>query len=198
MIIDVSKYQGTIDWKVVKQKNPKIEGVYIKATEGVGYVDPKFEKNATGASAAGLDIGFYHFATLNSPDVLKDSAAEAKAFYNAIKKYKFQMPCVLDIERNDAKVSPENVLKYIQNFVLTMQIYGINDVILYSYTPFLDANLPKNHDLGRILHLWIAAYTPAPKLPNGWGLYYLWQYSSKGRVEGIAGDVDLNKKPGEK
>lgn len=188
MIIDISKYQDKIDWKQVK-----VDGVYIKATEGVGYIDPQFKSHVIGANAYNIPIGFYHFATLNSTDVIKDSAAEAKCFYEATKGFKVALPYVLDIERNDAKLNPADVLKWIQNFVLTLHLYGINDVVIYSYAPFLNDNLPKNHQLGQVLPLWLAAYTNKPKLPNGWDKAWLWQYSSDGKVDGITGNVDLNK-----
>lgn len=193
MIIDVSQHQGIIDWKAVKANNQGITGVYIKATEGVGFLDANFHANVAGAKAVNLDVGFYHFASLNSNDVLTDSAAEAKAFYNATKKYTVQLPHVLDIETNKIGIKPADVLKYIQNFVLTMHIFGVNDVVLYSYTPFLNTNLPKDHKLADSMRLWIAAYTPTLKLPNGYTKAWLWQYTSTGTVAGIKGKVDLNK-----
>lgn len=189
MIIDISKWQTTIEWAKVKA-----DGVYIKATEGVGYIDPMFKSHVAGANFAKIPIGFYHFASLNSASVLIDSAAEAKAFYEATKGIAVGLPYALDIERNDLKLSPADVLKWIQNFVLTLHLYHINDVVLYSYTPFLNANLPKNHQLSLTLPLWIAAYTERLILPTGWKNAWLWQYTSKGVVAGITGNVDLNKK----
>lgn len=193
MIIDISKYQNHVDWKTVKIKN-QIEGVYIKATEGVGYIDPNFKLHVEGTTSENIPIGFYHFATLNSVDVIKDSAAEAKCFYEATKGIVVGLPYVLDIERNDSLLGQVDVLKWIQNFVLTLHVYGINDIVLYSYTPFLNANLPKTHQLSLTLPLWIASYTPTLKLPVGWNKAWLWQYTSKGAIEGIKGNVDLNKK----
>lgn len=196
MIIDVSKYQGKIDWQRVRHNND-IAGVYIKATEGVGYTDPNFKNNVIGASSVDLPIGFYHFASLNSLDVIKDSEAEAKYFYNTTRGYATKHPYVLDIEKNALNLKPEEVLKWIQNFVLTLQSCGIKEVVLYSYTPFLNSYLPKDHKLGEVLPLWIAQYSNAtqPNLPNGWKNYWLWQYASDGVVEGITGHVDLNRFP---
>lgn len=192
MIIDISKYQSKIDWPKVKTS---VEGVYIKATEGLGYIDPAFKKNVIGASSEDIPIGFYHFASLNSANVIADSAAEARAFYEATKGFKVGLPYVLDIERNDSKLPPAEVLKWIQNFFLTLHALGINDVVLYSYTPFLNKNLPVNHTLGD-MKLWIAAYVVGPPvLPRGWKNYWLWQYTGAGTVEGIVGKVDLNKYP---
>lgn len=189
MIIDISKYQNKIDWSKVK-----VDGVYIKATEGTGYTDPEFKNHVVGASSINIPIGFYHFATLNSKDVIADSASEANAFFKATKGIKVSLPYALDIEKNDIALSPGEVLKYIQNFVLTLHACGLNDIVIYSYTPFLNINLPKNHQLGLTLPLWIAAYTKDLKLPNGWDKAWMWQYSSEGVVDGISGHVDLNKK----
>lgn len=191
MIIDISKYQNVKDWPKLKSQ---VEGVYIKATEGVGYIDPGFNDNVKGAAASVTPYGFYHFATLNSTNVLADSTAEATSFYNATKLYKPSLPFVLDIEKNELKINPADVLKYIENFFAVLASKGITDVALYSYTPFLDANLPVNHILGRF-KLWLAAYVVAPpKLPKGWNAVWLWQYASDGSIEGIIGKVDLNKK----
>lgn len=192
MIIDISKYQNKIDWFKVKQSKD-LQGVYIKATEGVGYVDPMFKSHVIGANTVGIQIGFYHFATLNSTNVIADSAAEAKAFFEATKGIGVGLPYVLDIEKNDGHLSKEDVLKWIQNFVLTLHTCGINDIVLYSYTLFLDANLPTDHQLGIILPLWLASYTPTYKLPHGWAKVWLWQYSQKGQIDGIMGNVDLSK-----
>lgn len=192
MIIDISKYQNKINWFKVKQSKD-LQGVYIKATEGVGYLDPMFKNHVTGAKTVNIPIGFYHFATLNSANVIADSAAEAKAFYEATKGITVGLPYVLDIEKNDIKLSKEDVLKWIQNFVLTLHTCGVNDIVLYSYTPFLNENLPTNHQLGLMLPLWVAAYASTYKLPNGWAKAYLWQYSQKGQVDGILGNVDLSK-----
>lgn len=220
MIADISKYQNKIDWD--KVKTSKLEGVYIKATEGVGYIDPLFKSHVIGASSINLSIGFYHFATLNSTNVIADSTNEAKDFFNAVKGITTKLAYVLDIEENEKyldadgkevpkkdafvngglkfglkkvpRLTPDEVLKWIQNFVLTLHVSGINDVMLYSYSPFLDANLPKGHNLGLVLPLWIAAYAPAYKVPNGWQKADYWQYTQKGIVDGINGNVDLSKK----
>jgi GH25 family lysozyme M1 (1,4-beta-N-acetylmuramidase) len=75
-----------------------------------------------------------------------------------------------------------------------LELRGYSNYILYSYTSFLDANLPKYHKLGGV-KLWIAAYVnkPKPMLPRGWDKYHIWQYSAKGKIKGILGDCDLNK-----
>jgi len=188
MIIDISKYQNKIAW----QEITGVDGVYIKATEGVGYIDQQLKSHEAGALFKNIPIGFYHFATLNSTNIISDSTAEAMAFYEATKGIKTGLPFVLDIEKNVLNLKPELVLQWIENFIKVMAEKGINDVVIYSYSPFLNANLPKGHKLGAY-KLWIAAYAPAYQLPNGWNKAWLWQYSQKGVVNGITGNVDVSK-----
>lgn len=194
MIIDVSKWQGNIDWSKVKTSHPEIEGVYIKASEGIGYTDPMMIINAVGASKEGFKVGFYHFATLNSADVTNDAVMEARWFIKAIGSLTKSMPLVLDIEKNANNLPKDKVLLWVKSFFNELYDNAIEDVMLYSYTPFLDSNLPLNHDLGGY-PLWIAAYTPTLKLPHGWAAAELWQYSQHGAIEGISANVDLNKTP---
>lgn len=190
-VIDISKYQTVSDWSKVKTA---VAGVMIKATEGVGYVDPSFASHVQGAQAAGIPFGCYHFASLNDlSDPTGDATKEAQALAAACKPYKLSMPYALDLETNKSSLPPAGVLAWVNAFFAELQRLGINNYVLYSYTPFLDTNLPANHGLGNI-PLWLAAYTPAPKLPKGWAKYWMWQYSSKGSIPGITGNVDLNKK----
>lgn len=79
--IDVSRYQGNIDWAKVKASG--ITFVFIKATEGRTYVDPNFEKNVTGALAAGMMVGTYHFFRGTTAEIAK---AEAAHYANTLNK----------------------------------------------------------------------------------------------------------------
>ena len=188
--IDISKYQTVADWNKVKAA---VSGVMIKATEGLGYVDPSFASHAKGAKTAGIPFGFYHFASLNDPaDPTGDAVKEAQAFAAACKPYASTLPYALDLETNKSSLPRAKVLAWIQAFFGELQKQGITNYVLYSYTPFLNANLPVTHGLGNV-RLWLAAYTAVPKLPKGWAKYWMWQYSSKGTIPGITGNVDLNK-----
>lgn len=194
MIIDVSVYQGKIDWARVKSAHPDIEGVYIKASEGIGYIDPNMKINAVEAIKNGFNIGFYHYATLNNVDVMNDARTEAKYFVTVTKNFAIKLPFVLDIEKNRNNTPKDKILLWIKTFFNELEQEGITDYSLYSDTPFLNENLPVKHDLGNV-PLWIAAYTKTLKLPNGWSKAWLWQYSQKGAVEGIRKLVDLSKRP---
>lgn len=189
-IIDISHYQTVTDWQKVKSA---VGGVMIKATQGVGYVDPAFVSHVQGAKAAGVPFGFYHFASLNNAtNPAADATAEAQAFAEACKPYMPAMPFALDLETNSSNLTPVQVLAWVRAFFAELQKQGIGNYVLYSYTPFLNQNLPPNHLLGSV-RLWLAAYTPQPTLPNGWNGYWMWQYSDSGTIPGISGSVDLNR-----
>lgn len=198
LIIDVSHHQGKINWPVVATKNtPKIDGVIIKSSTGVGSKDPLVDFNSRTARANGLKIGYYHYCSLNEEDEIKDATEEANWFINVLKTLPPpDYPVVLDIE--DPKKYPgvsldqKEILTWIKTFFSVLKQNGYNDYVLYSYTPFLNTNLPDNHDLGDI-KLWIAQYRSTLTLPKGWKKYWLWQYTSEGSANGISTKLDLNK-----
>lgn len=191
--IDVSHNNGVIDWSLVAKNATKVDFAYIKLSEGVGYQDPTFKFNSTQAKAYGIKTGYYHFASLNTTDDIADAKAEADYVISLLRAApKADLPFVLDLETNKVGLDKEKVLEWIEAFFHEFRFQS-TDVMLYSYTPFLDSNLPTTHTLGAY-PLWIAAYVNgAPKLPHGWSNYRIWQYSSKGVVSGIKGNVDLNK-----
>lgn len=222
--IDVSENNGKIDWALVKQTtNFKVDFAYIKTCEGIGYNDKNRAVNANEAKSNGIKIGYYHFASINSLDVVKDSTAEANYFLQSLSGLPVgDLPPVLDIEKNECyknsvgatvtrkeATNADGTLKpsFKKQPLLTQQqmLLWINtffniikktypNYVLYSYTPFLNEHLPTNHGLENV-PLWIAAYNnlAAPKLPNGWQKCWLWQNSCTGKINGIHGNVDLNK-----
>jgi lysozyme len=193
MFIDVSHLQGAIDWAKVASNIIPIEGVYIKATQGVNFLDPHLVINSQGANSNGIKIGYYHFASLDTSDVVTDATNEANWFIANVKKCAVNtLPLVLDMETNKASLPKDKILLWAQTFFARLGNLGYSNYMLYSYTPFLDVNLPADHNLGNI-PLWIAAYSSSYKLPHGWSKAFMWQYSANGSVQGITTHVDLNK-----
>lgn len=193
--IDTSHHNSVINWAEVAKDPQGVGFAYLKATEGQNYIDPMLFTNSKGAANAGLKIGFYHFATLNTDNVVPDAKSEAAFFMATIAKCpKTELPLVLDIETNKAGLDKEEVLVWINTFFGELEKAGFKDPVLYSYTPFLNSNLPPKHGLGN-RRLWLAAYVNKqfPQLPIGWKDYWLWQYSAKGSISGITTPVDLNK-----
>jgi lysozyme len=198
--IDVSEFNGTIDWPKVKAAG--IDMVWVKASLGATYTDPRYITNTVMARAAGVKVGHYHFATLNSQNVAADATTEANFFISKLKQVPFDLPPVLDLEENKANLKPEQVKEWVITFqtVLDMWLKANNhqlSTILYSYMPFLNDLLPGGVDM----HLWLAQYNskPAPIRPKGWATdtehrkLIAWQWSNQGKIDGIKGDVDLNR-----
>lgn len=189
-IIDVSHHNGRIKWLTVSKN---VDQAFIKATEGSTYADPMFIKNAIAAHTAGIKIGYYHFATLNTHDVINDAKREANWFlYNISLAPINNLPLVLDIETNKIGASKKEVLTFIHHFILRLINADYIDFMIYSYTSFLNDNLPKDHDLGKY-KLWLADYNEPHFVPVGWDRITLLQYTDKGKVNGITGNVDLNR-----
>ena|GEM_PF-496480 len=182
-IIDVSHWQGDIDFAKVRADG--IQGVYIKATEGIGYADPMFKINATNASSTGLKIGFYHFAHANN-----DPTKEVDWFLTTIQGLSYDLPLVLDIESNKGLSKPQ-ISTFADKWMQEMIRRTNRTPLLYTYTSFAKSCLDKSLNKYPV---WIAHYSSDEKPgDNGvWEEWKIWQYSDAGKVSGIAGNVDLN------
>jgi GH25 family lysozyme M1 (1,4-beta-N-acetylmuramidase) len=200
--IDVSRWQGDINWSAVK--NAGVEFAFCKATEGVDFVDIKFLQNMNNASAAGVYIGPYHFARINS-NVSNplDAVSEAHDFVDAIEPFyqtpgKFLRP-VIDVENYAEKGSLTANRTYLSQWVrdfagVVEARLGLTPII---YTMGGYANNLIEPDLAQY-PLWLASWSTAPpNLPNPvlngvWDDWTFWQYSDSGSIPGIAGAVDLD------
>lgn len=196
--IDVSHYQGQIDWQQVVKDPQQIKFVFIKTSgadrkNGGLYFDPMLHQNAIGAKNAGLKIGYYHFASLNTHDVAMDAQTEANFFLSAIKNLPpNDFPLALDLEQNILKLTPLQVQLWMNSFFTTIIRAGKLPA-LYSYAPFLDENLPADHGFGNVPLLLAAYVNHEPKLPHGWTDYTLHQFSDHGNVQGITERVDMDR-----
>lgn len=187
--IDVSNWQGKIDWNAVK--NAGYEFAFMKATQGNWFIDKTFDADRQGAKDAGLKLGYYHYF---EPGV--DPDAQAKFFCDKIGKVEPDaLRLVIDAEGDgwmnysaDQRVAMvDQFLKGVQNRV------GMKpEVCIYCSPNFADEvllNSPKLKDYS----LWIANYgVNEPHLPRPWDKWDFWQYTSSGSVPGINGRVDLD------
>ncbi|MGN9866367.1 GH25 family lysozyme [Bacillus swezeyi] len=176
--IDVSHWQGDINWK--KVAGDGIEFAFIKATEGTTLKDKKFEKNVSGANAAGIKTGAYHFARFGSKS---EALAEAKFFLSAVKKVSLSYPLVLDLEVNKRNVSKSVLTDAAVTFLHEIEKAGY--FAMYSGKSFLENCLDESKL--KPFALWVARYSS--KLGRDADI---WQYSDCGKVAGIAGNVDMN------
>lgn len=187
--IDVSRWQGSIDWKQVREAG--ISFVFIKASQGSSQEDPKFVENAQGAKAAGLLVGAYHFLGAASAAAARQ---EAKHFVETMKKAGplawFDLPPVLDYENNPAGISRAAINQVAAAFLEEVERLTGRQPILYTGNAFA-ANFDES--LGRY-DLWIARYseTRVPDDRPAWTKWTFWQYTDSGRIHGITGKVDLN------
>ncbi|GGE48753.1 hypothetical protein GCM10011391_29480 [Pullulanibacillus camelliae] len=183
--IDVSHWQGTIDWKRVERSG--VAFAYIKATEGTTFVDPMLATHARAIKETKLHVGFYHFARFT------DNASaqhEAKHFGSTVAPYTSDLLPALDVEV-DIGLNKRQLSELILIFCQAVKKQTGQDVMLYTNTNFSKLHL--DHALHQ-LPLWIAEYNRSSPQDNGiWGDWAVFQYSNKGRIPGISGHVDLDE-----
>lgn len=187
--IDVSKWNGTIDWNAVRNSGVNyviIRCGYRGSSTGVLVEDPKFRANIKGATAAGIKVGVYFF----SQAVNKNEAVEeASMVLGLIKDYKISYPVFLDVEASGGRadgIDKATRTDVIKAFCETIQNSGYTAGV-YANKSWLTSKIDAGA-LGRY-KIWLAQYASAPTYT---GRYDMWQYKSTGRVSGISGNVDLN------
>ena len=192
--IDVSKYQGEINWNKVKAAG--VEFVIIRlGYRGYGWAgkivyDENFKKNIEGAQAVGIEVGVYFFSqALNDAEALE----EAQFVIDAIKDYNITYPVVFDTEAISDSLNPrtKNITK--ERVTLNCKVFcdaiekaGYDSMIYYNMpwcAKKLDLSMLNDYDI------WYADYLPMPQSPY---IFNMWQYTGTGRVDGINGDVDIN------
>lgn len=180
----MSSYQGTIDWTQVAGSG--ISFAFIKATEGTAITDSQFSANFTGAKAAGILRGAYHFAHpgQSSPSV------QANHFLQVVQGAgTLDLPPVLDMEDNGG-LSNQALATWIESFATQVHQATGKLPLLYTYPYFADAYLPASLSN---LPLWIANYgVSQPPNTSGWTSWTFWQYSDTGSIPGISTSVDLD------
>lgn len=190
--IDVSKYQGKIDWK--KVAGDDVEYAFIRLgirgyTEGEILEDDTFKKNIKGALDNDIDVGVYFFTQATS---VEEAEEEARYVLNAIEPYSVKYPVVLDIEAvSNSKARTNDLTKEERTEYCITFCEMIRDA---GYTPMIYGNLKTFMlmlDLEQLEEYdkWIAYYSDEIYYPYA---FRVWQYSDTGIVDGISGNVDLN------
>lgn len=193
--IDVSRYQGTINWTSVR--NAGIQFAFIKSTEGVSYRDPNFGANYVGAYRAGVIRGAYHFAL---PD---RSGGAAQAGYLAGNGGAWSadgrtLPAALDIEHNPYGamcygLSQAAMRAWINDFLTTYRARTGRYAVIYTTTSWWTSCTGNWSGPWANHPLWVARWASTPgALPAGAPYHTFWQYTAAGSVPGIAGAVDRN------
>ena len=179
--IDISHYQGDVNW----HKLTGIEFVYLKATEGEKNHDPMFKANWVGAQSVGLPVGAYHFF-----DPAQDAGIQAQHFCDALDSVTGKrLPPMFDIEKTGG-VSQALILVKVQKWLDLVEKHTGQRPLLYTYTSFATQIRLSKAFSG--YPLWIAQYKAKTVKLCGWPKWTFWQFTSSGKVPGIAGNVDLD------
>ncbi len=179
--VDLSHYDGAVDFKQLQAAG--IDFVFLKATQGTGYVDPTYQSHITAVKATSLLHGAYHFFEPKS-----DPESQANHFISQVKNSGNTLPPVLDIEitqDQSADAIKAGVKVWLE---LVEEALGCKPM-LYSYGDFWQENLGAEFN---DYAFWLADYASQPTVPKGLENWRLWQYSDKGQVPGVEHSVDMN------
>lgn len=190
--IDVSHWQGTIDWAKVKAAGKTF--AFAKATEGIGFKDDAYDRNKAGAMKQGIKFGAYHFARPGSNDPVK----EADWFVDNAGQVRGMLFPVLDLEVTGG-LGPTALASWVKAWLQRVdQRLGVKAMIYTSPSFWRNAMGDTRWfaDNGYAM-LWVAHWgVTSPSVPaSNWGgrSWTFWQYSSDGSVPGISGRVDLDR-----
>ena len=185
--IDVSKWQGDIDFSKLKSAGVEFVIIRIGSSTGINgenFIDSKFIQNIKNANSVGIPVGVYFYSYANSVD---KAISDAKWIIENIKDYKVELPIAFDWENwgsfNTYELSFFGLTNMAKGFMDTVKDAGY-DAMLYSSKTYLE-NIWMSVDYP----VWLAHYT---KNTNYAGDYSYWQICSNGRVDGINGDVDID------
>ena len=194
--IDVSYWDAGIDWPKVRATGQRF--VFAKASEGDFYQDPTLDDNWFGAKKAGLLRGAYHFFRCNV-----DAKKQANYYIDYVRTLKDdgELPPVLDLESNDGQ-KKEKIIPAVKIWLDRVEAAFGRKPIIYSGQYFLQDFLSEAGGgppaWAKDYPLWLAQYPNQyvegmqPYLPKGWYKWTIWQYSEKGKVNGINASVDMN------
>ena len=183
--IDVSQWQGEIDFKEVRADG--YEFVIIRAGYGMysSQKDAYFERNYKKARAAGLGVGAYWYSYAVN---VSQAREEAKVFLKAVEGKRFEYPLCFDIEdSSQSGLSRQAIGEMIDEFCTYLEDRGYY-AALYSYAYFLQNRVPER--CRERYDVWVAAFDVAK--PPYSGAYGMWQYTSSARVDGVSGYCDCD------
>lgn len=184
-IMDVSRWQGSIDWDKVKASG-LVSGVMLRVLGSKGgkpYVDPAFERNYAECARLGLPVGGYYYTCAVTQ---RQTGEELAALKTALRGKTFQLPLAIDVEDPRLRsLAPAKLSALVARAADQLEAWGLYAMV-YTYTNFADTAL----DMAALAayDLWIADYRgKRPTRRHG-----MWQYTAEGTVPGISGPVDLS------
>ncbi len=182
--IDVSYYQGTIDWDRVAADG--IRFAIIRVSDGTTFLDPQFDRNWQEARRVGIIRAAYQFFRPG-----QDATAQAQLLLNTMGPLEpGDMPPVIDVEDTDDQ-PPSVVANKVSEWIQVVEAAVGRKPIIYTRASFWDPYVRTQDFVD--YPLWVAHYgANCPNLPAGWTDWKFWQYTSSGSVNGISGRVDMN------
>lgn len=181
--IDVSKWQGNIDWTKVKESG--IQFAMLRSSFGTNGKDSYFEKNYKNAKAVGMPLGAYHYSYAKT---VAEAIKEAEFCISVLKGKTFDYPIAYDLEEKSVAALGKGTVSAIADaFCSRLEKEGYYVVIyssLHWFNTYFTETIFKKYDI------WLAQW--ASKITFGRPVG-LWQYTSKGSVPGISGNVDMNR-----
>ena len=186
-VLDVSRWQGRIDWDTVKASG-RVHGVMLRALgsrSGTPYIDPMFETNYSACTRLGIPVGVYYYScAVTAPQ--RD--AELALLHDALRGKLLQLPAAIDVE--DARLralTPDALSALVAGAARQLEHWGLYAMV-YTYTHFADTAL--HMDTLAPFDLWLADYRANPDQTIQRDMH---QYTSSGAVAGIGGRVDCNR-----
>ncbi|MGE5148290.1 MAG: GH25 family lysozyme [Candidatus Eiseniibacteriota bacterium] len=186
--IDVSRHQGTIDWPAVAATR-EVQFAYIKATEGGDFRDAAFAENWAKSKQAGIARGAYHFFTFCRP-----GAEQARNFLAVVPAEPGTLPVAVDLEFGgncSARPTLKALLAELNDFLGEIRKVHLRTPFFYVTSEFYDRYVKGNIKQFPAHHLWLRNIYSEPT-QQGCARWTLWQFAHRGRLDGIAGPVDLN------
>ena len=184
-IIDVSRYQGTIDWSKLAGKigGAMLKTVSTNKSYGGIYIDPQFERNYAECKRLGIPAGVYYYTYAQDAATVQ---AELDKLHEALEGKTFTLPVAVDVEDNKLKpLSADALTDLVILAADTIESWGLYAMV-YTYTYYSQTEL--SMDRLAAYDLWIADYRAnRPTRKHG-----MWQYTSTGKLEGIDGNVDIS------
>ena len=192
--IDISRYQGNIDWQEARRGN--VAFAWIKATEGGDYADPMFLQHWMAASAAGVPRGAYHFYYF-----CRTAEEQARWFMENVPVDPSALPPVLDMEWNGhsktcrRQPSKEHIWMEMAKFLAIIERHYGKKPVIYTTVDFHEQILDGKFDS---YPFWIRSVAAPPHVRYPTRRWTFWQYTAEGRVPGIKGNVDRNAFAGDR
>lgn len=195
-VIDVSEWQGDIDW--AKAKADGVEGVIIRLGYGEGNnADKKARRNISECKRLGIPFGIYWYSYADTPSIAKEEGADvvAKLKQFGVNPSDLAYPVYYDLEKwtwegHQPPTDPNVYNDIVNNWYSALQSAGYKNLSVYSYTSYLQGPL-KHADI-YAKTTWVAQYGARMGFDSFPTDSRGWQYTSSGKVDGISGNVDMN------